>query len=144
MEEFCRQINLAFTTNKNVIIMGDANLCSDKWNEPGYAKKNISKILRNTLDQNDMVTQDIGITYVADHAHKDNIFSESSIDHVYNSESLSDKIVIILKIVDNKTTTTTICLVGVFDSQNFDSFRGFLKDFLSAVRPIFFKNSLTL
>ena len=32
---------------------------------------------------------DIGITYTADHAQKNNTIAESAIDHVYNSQDMS-------------------------------------------------------
>ena len=72
--------------------MGDANLCSEKWDNPKFLHKKVSSILRNALEQNGIVTNNIGITYTADHAHGDNEFAESAIDHVYNSSSISDKI----------------------------------------------------
>ena len=74
--------------------MGDANLCSEKWDDANYDKKRVAQILRNTLDQNNLEAQDVGTTYVADHAQSNNKISESSIDHVYISCHLVNKLTI--------------------------------------------------
>ena len=74
--------------------MGDANLDAIKWNDRNFPHKNVSIPLRHTLQMCGLKVNDIGITYTADHALKNNKIAESAIDHVYNSENLSLKIVI--------------------------------------------------
>ena len=90
---FAAQIELA-TRRKttNVIIIGDANLCTEKWDNAKLLHKKVSTILRNALEPNDLVSNNVGITYTADHTHGDNKYSESAIDHVYNSRKISDRI----------------------------------------------------
>ena len=42
IELFNSQIEKVSAKYNNVIILGDANLCSDKWNDPGFKNKIIT------------------------------------------------------------------------------------------------------
>ena len=72
--------------------MGDANLNSNKWDEPGFGNKLISNNLRKVLDQNGYKLSPVGCTYFADHAQADGNIAESGIDHIYTSKVLDGKI----------------------------------------------------
>jgi hypothetical protein len=89
LDIFTLQIESATKQNKNVILMGDANLCSLKWETPKYKHKNIAKKLLDTLAQCGLSTAEIGITYLADHAQRNGNIAESALDLVYFSNSLT-------------------------------------------------------
>ena len=42
---FCQQIEKCSTKYNNTIILGDMNLCSDKWKEENFLHKNIAEEL---------------------------------------------------------------------------------------------------
>ena len=90
IEEFCRQISLANNSSNKIIILGDANLCSEKWTELNYVRKSVAKPLIQCLDQNGLRVQNVGPTFQADHIQSNGKVAESSIDHVYNSLPLDD------------------------------------------------------
>ena len=92
MLNFVSQIEKAASCNNRILITGDANLCSEKWKSDKYLKKNISTPLLECLVQSGMKFADIGPTFQADHALPDGRVAESSIDHVYFSESMEEEI----------------------------------------------------
>ena len=63
IEKFCNQIDMASEKECNMVIMGDANLSSLKWNNAKFLNKNVSIPLRNVLDQNGLVYNEVGVTY---------------------------------------------------------------------------------
>ena len=67
IELFNSQIEKVSAKNNNVIIMGDANLCSDKWNDPGFKNKTVAESLRSMLTQCGLKLRDLGSTFTADH-----------------------------------------------------------------------------
>ena len=75
--------------------MGDANMCQTKWNESNYVYKNVYNVLKSTLERNDLRINNIGTTYKADHEQRNNTIAESSLDHVYNSNALNNKLKIV-------------------------------------------------
>jgi len=83
--ELCNQISEANSSNEKIIVMGDANLCSEKWLADDYNRKSVSQPLVQCLEQNGLEVQDVGRTYLADHALPDGSVPTSSIDHVYSS-----------------------------------------------------------
>ena len=46
------QIDYAAKKYKNILVLGDANLDMNKWNEPNFKNANVSQILRECLDLN--------------------------------------------------------------------------------------------
>ena len=72
MEVFCKQIELAsaFNKNRNIIILGDANLNSNKWDDPGFLHVKVATVLRYILDQNGLTVFNLRDTYLANHAQK--------------------------------------------------------------------------
>ena len=90
VEEFCRQINLACESGEKTIILGDANLCAEKWQNEDYIRKSVAQPLIQCLGQNGLRIQDVGLTFQADHMQKNGLVAESSIDHVYSSLPLDN------------------------------------------------------
>ena len=88
MEVFTEQIERATAENKALLIMGDANLCSARWNSPLYKYKRIAEELRETITQCGLIQIDMGPTYFADRLNEDGSEVKSCLDHIYMSESL--------------------------------------------------------
>ena len=55
--------------------MGDANLDSNKWNDPKYIHANIVSDLFTILDTNGLKIEEVGNTYQADHAQQNGIIA---------------------------------------------------------------------
>ena len=68
----------------DIIIMGDANLCTEKWNDPKFLKKKVANVLKNTLQQCGIRVHDVWKSYMADHVQQNMEISESALDHVYS------------------------------------------------------------
>ena len=66
-----------------MIIMGNANLCSAKWKEPNFVHKKIANQLIGCLDHCELIQKDVGITFQADHIQSNGLTSESELDHVF-------------------------------------------------------------
>ena len=64
IEKFTTQIDEANVSYEKIIITGDINLCSTKWAETSYIRKNISRPLLECLNQYGMSVEDIGTTYL--------------------------------------------------------------------------------
>ena len=79
--------------NKKVIVQGDANLCSTKWQEDGYGLSYISNELLSTLAMCGMEIVDVGNTYLADRLTSNGELIESAIDHVYHSVEFSKTLI---------------------------------------------------
>ena len=52
MEMFTGQIDKAAAISNQVIILGDANLCMDNWNQEKFLHKNTAELLKSNLEQN--------------------------------------------------------------------------------------------
>ena len=102
MEEFASQIDAANETYEKVIITGDINLCSSKWADVNYLRKNIARPLLECINQHGLIIADIGVTYQADHVLKDGTIPESCLDHVYSSSNIQ-KIVKVSKLLNSST-----------------------------------------
>jgi len=81
------QISRAANMSEKVIIIGDANLCMDQWDDDKYRYKRISDTLKECLLTNGFKIGNIGKTYHSDHATAAGEYVSSAIDHVYYSES---------------------------------------------------------
>ena len=88
IQVFTRQLELASQESKSVVVMGDANLCSLKWDSPSFTLKRISEELKDTLTQCGLLSPPMGITYTADRVGEDGMEITSALDHVYHSEDL--------------------------------------------------------
>ena len=92
IQVFCNQINSGCTPRSKTLIMGDANLCSNKWRGEDFDKKNISQPLIQCLEQNGLKIRDIGTTYQSDHIQSNGKIAHTALDHVYTSENLEDRV----------------------------------------------------
>ena len=81
------QIGEASRECERVLIVGDMNLCSEKWNEKNYRYKSLSDPLLATLDTYGLNIANIGLTYEADHADVNGEYATSAIDHAYFSDA---------------------------------------------------------
>ena len=86
LKHFSEQIQKATLENKVLVIMGDANLCSQQWENKDYTNFNVAVELRGILAQNGLKNWDLGKTYMADRLRKDGSLIESAIDHIYTNE----------------------------------------------------------
>ena len=48
---FTSQIEKAASENKTILLLGDANLCCESWDSPGFLLKRVADELRETLTQ---------------------------------------------------------------------------------------------
>ena len=90
LTELMRQIHKA-TETKDVILMGDMNLCSQKWNDTNYRYKSLSQPLQDCLAECGLESQDVGLTYFADHASRNGNYARSALDHVYVSQTITKR-----------------------------------------------------
>ena len=93
MQIFTGQIERATTEKKVIVITGDANLCSEKWDSPNYKQKSIADELRETLAQCGIINVPLGTTYTADRLNDDGSEIRSALDHVYTSQSFLQALV---------------------------------------------------
>ena len=61
------QINMAYGDCGRVVMVGDMNLCTTKWDEGNYRYKSIAEPLRTTLTTNNLQIANLGLTYFPDH-----------------------------------------------------------------------------
>ena len=92
MKIFTRQIETAMAEHKSMVILGDANLCCESWNSPGFLHKSVTNELRETLDQCGLLISKLGFTYTADRLSTDGEEIKSAIDHIYYSSDLEQKL----------------------------------------------------
>jgi hypothetical protein len=77
--------------NKSIIMMGDANLCAQKWDEEEYRLFNLAAELKSSLAQCGLENLEIGKTYMADRLRNDGTVIESALDHIYVSHDQNTK-----------------------------------------------------
>ena len=85
MKSFTNQIERAVSEDKTVVVLGDANLCSDKWDLPTFLHKKVAEELRDTLTHCGLKLIPLGTTYTADRLDEDDQEITSALDHVYVS-----------------------------------------------------------
>ena len=77
------QIERADTENKPIIIMGDANICTSKWNNPDFKHKSVAEEIKGTLAQCCLLNVELGHTYLADRLNEHGLSIQSSLDHIF-------------------------------------------------------------
>ena len=90
MEIFTKQIDLASASSKQVIILGDANLCMFKWDLEKFIHKNTAEFLISSLEQNGLTPRKLGHTFTSDIIQKSGNIATSAIDHIYVSKDLEE------------------------------------------------------
>ena len=93
-------------------MMGDANLCSNKWKDTSFTNKKMANLLTETLDACGLYSVPIGPTFLA--SQKNEMITESWLDHVYLSEKL--KSTTVTTIIDNSSSDhlpaiTSVCSI---------------------------------
>ena len=83
LETLTDQMTKANTEGKRVVMLGDANLDSLKWENKEYTHNKVAKEMQNALASNGMVNMDVGNTFLADRLRLDGTKIESALDHVY-------------------------------------------------------------
>ena len=94
MEVFTKQMEQASMENKNMILMGDANICTLKWDEDNFRQKNIAMEIKSSLAQCGLLNMDIGNTYLADRLSEDGTTIESALDHVYINPDIEKRVTV--------------------------------------------------
>ena len=130
---FCNQIEKCTSRYNNTIILGDMNLCSEKWKEVNFIYKNVANMLINTLEQCGLRERELGTTYTADGLNKNGDVVTSAIDHIYVSADLesktktsklinssSDHLPIVARIERKKTNTKKYKTITKRSTKNFN------------------------
>ena len=58
------QIERADSENVSIVMLGDTNLCSKKWNEESFTHKNIAEEIKSTLAQCGMINLELGYLFL--------------------------------------------------------------------------------
>ena len=74
---------MASRENKEIIILGDANLCYIKWHNPDIDHMKIAEELQDTKTQCGLVNIELVETYMADRLNKEEQHITSALDHIY-------------------------------------------------------------
>ena len=92
-------------------MMGDANLCYNKWRDVHFLNKKMALQLIGTLDANGLYSVPIGPTFTADHC-----LTESWLDHVYHSDHM--KTDISTKTIKNSSSDHLLVVVSLTTMVN--------------------------
>ena len=87
MDSLCSQIRKAATLSKNIIVMGDINLCSEKWNSSTYQHRGLSVKFRECLSEAGFTQIEVGMTYYSDHRSVNGSYASSALDQVHVSDT---------------------------------------------------------
>lgn len=77
---------------KSIILLGDANLCADQWDEETYYQFKLATELKSGLAQCGLENLELGKTYMADRLRKDGTIIENALDHIYVSLDQNTKV----------------------------------------------------
>ena len=80
---FTNQIETAASEGKTMVVLGDANLCCERWSSPMFQYKRVAEELRDTLTHCGLELCNLGTTYTADRLDVDNNEITSALDHIY-------------------------------------------------------------
>ena len=83
MKVFNDEIDSAVEHNHNMIILGDANLCADKWLSPDFQNKKVAKSLQRTLERCGLKIANLSPTYQSDSIKPNGEVCVSALDHIY-------------------------------------------------------------
>ena len=78
MDILTNQFDKATAISKNVIILGDANLCSRKWNNEKFKDK-----LKSNMEENGLICRYLGDTFTSDIVQSNGKIETSALDHIY-------------------------------------------------------------
>jgi hypothetical protein len=80
---FTNQIETAASEGKTMVVLGDANLCCERWSSPMFQYKRVAEELQDTLTHCGLELCNLGTTYTADRLDVDNNEITSALDHIY-------------------------------------------------------------
>ena len=102
MKSFTNQIERAASEEKTMVVLGDANLCSDRWDSPTFPYKKVAEELRDTLTHCGLELSYLGTTYTADRLGAEDQEITSALDHIYVSRL--DRVKMVAKKLPNSAT----------------------------------------
>ena len=105
------QIEKASSENKTILMLGDANLCSNKWRDLNFLNRKIANQLTETLDANGLICIPVGATFLANQCQMSGEFTESWLDHVYHSEDMITDV--ITKTIQNSSSDHLPVVAGI-------------------------------
>ncbi len=79
------QIEIACTGRRPVLLMGDLNLCQDRWDLPTYPHRALADHLRDGLASCGLDILPVGHTYISNHRNPEGGFTRSALDHIYTN-----------------------------------------------------------
>ena len=82
------QVDNASKISNRVIVMGDMNLCSRKWNLDKFKDKTVAEIWKSSLEENGLTCRYLGDTFTSDIIQKNGKIASSALDHVYITDTL--------------------------------------------------------
>jgi exonuclease III len=94
METFSDQTTRANSEGKDVVMLGDANLDSEKWNKINYRHYQVASEWQKNITRNGMKLMDIGNTFLAEQTKQDGSIIESALDHVYVKIDMEEKVIV--------------------------------------------------
>ena len=89
---FNSQLEKASENHNSVLVLGDANLCAEKWLHPDFLHQKVASSLQNYLRRTGLIIANVGPTFQSDHVKKSGNVCNSSLDHVSFSASLENKL----------------------------------------------------
>jgi hypothetical protein len=92
LETLADQISIASSESKDIIMLGDANLDSEKWNQTNYRHFKVATEMQSALTRNGLKNVPIGKTFLAEQTRTDGKSIESALDHVYIKEEMEGRV----------------------------------------------------
>ena len=96
------------TFDINIFILGDMNVCVNKWNEKDYYLKKVAEEYQSILGKNGLELIDFGITW--QRLQENGIVKESALDHLLSNHlsSISDQKKVYVTFSDHCAIVTDI------------------------------------
>ena len=67
---FNSQLEKASENHNSVLVLGDANLCAEKWLHPDFLHQKVASSLQNYLRRTGLIIANVGPTFQSDHVKK--------------------------------------------------------------------------
>ena len=92
LKKLKKQMERATEENKEVLMMADRNMCTNKWNNPQYKHHRVAAELKSGMKQNGVLIVYLGNTYLADNITQSGNIEESALDHIYITRELEERV----------------------------------------------------
>ena len=86
LEIFLEQLERAANQCKHVVVLGDANIDVNRYDDPTYQLRLIADLYRSRTSSLGFKQFSLGMTFVANKRNADGSVSSSSIDHLLSSQ----------------------------------------------------------